>query len=757
MAESSKRKMPDDRSDLRQRAEEMLKLHGELDKMRPADLKRLVHELQVHQIELEMQNDELRSTQHELQTSREKYYDLYDLAPIGYVTVNENGIILEANLTVAILLGQERISLIRQPLTSFISIEDQDIYYRYRKRLLETCDRLNCEVRMRRKDKTQFWASLESIAVKSDDNKPAYRIAIMEITQRKEAEELRGRLAAIVESAEDAIIGEDLNGVIQTWNVGAENIFGYKAEEIIGNPVAVLVPTGHTDEIQEFLARIKHGEHIENLETVRQRKDGTIIPVSLSLSPVKDTAGRIIGISKISHDISERKEAECLRALSAEILGILNDPPAIDDAINSIVAAIKRDMNFDAVGIRLHRGDDFPYVAQDGFSKEFLIDENALAVRNQNGAVCMDKDGKISLECTCGLVISGQTDPTNPVFTQRGSFWTNESFILLDLPVDQDPRLHPRNRCIHDGFHSVALIPLKAGKQIIGILQLNDRRPNQFRPKLISFFEDLGAIIGIAFFRKQAEDEMKKAKIVSDSLNLELEVANEELEAFSYSISHDLRAPLRHMTGFSKLLLKQIEGQQDEKSIMYALLISDASKKMERLIDDLLSYSRLGREEMPREDTNLSDLLKESMAEISEDTKGRDIVWKIGELPTVHCEPSMLKLVLVNLISNALKFTSNRPKPEITIDCDKGATEVVCFVRDNGAGFDMKQVDRLFGVFQRLHTQNEFEGTGIGLANVRRIITLHGGRTWAEGSVGEGAAFYFTLPLPKQQPNVLSP
>jgi signal transduction histidine kinase len=455
-------------------------------------------------------------------------------------------------------------------------------------------------------------------------------------------------------------------------------------------------------------------------------------------------------------NINKRKQTECRQALSAEIHGILNDPTDMDDAVNRIITAIKRDMSFDAVGIRLHHGDDFPYVAQDGFSKEFLIEENTLAVRNQNGGVCMDKDGTISLECTCGLVISGQTDPANPIFTQRGSFWTNESFILLDLPIDQDPRLHPRNRCIHEGFHSVALIPLKAGYQIIGILQLNDRLPDQFTPELISYFEDLGAVIGIAFSRKQAEDELKKAKRLSDALNLELEVANEYLEAFSYSVSHDLRAPLRHMTGFAKLLQKRMEGQKDEKSRQYALLISDASSKMERLIDDLLSYSRLGREEMPKREVKLSDLLKESIDEISEGAKGRAIAWKIGELPTVYCEPSMLKLVLVNFISNALKFTSIRPKAEIEIDCNKSDSEVVCFVKDNGAGFDMKQVDRLFGVFQRLHTQNEFAGIGIGLANVRRIIALHGGRTWAEGAVGQGATFYFSLPLPKGLiPNLL--
>ena len=624
MAGSKKGKMPDDRSDLRRRADEVLKQYGELDKIPPADLNRIVHELQTHKIELEMQNDELRRVQQDLEISHEKYFDLYNLAPVGYFSLNEKGIILEANLTAATLLGEEMSNLVRQPLSRFIYREDQDLYYLCHKKLVETNAKQACEIRMVRRDGTTFWVRIDIILARGFDNTMGTRMVLI--------------------------------------------------------------------------------------------------------------------------DISERKQAECRQALSAEILGILNDPPDIDNAIDHTITAIKRDMGFDAVGIRLHRGDDFPYVAQDGFSKEFLLAENTLAVRNQNGGVCMDKDGNISLECTCGLVISGRTDPSNPVFTPRGSFWTNKASILLELPIDQDPRLNPRNRCIHEGFQSVALIPLRAGNQIGGILQLNDRQPNRFTPEIISYFEDLSIIIGIALARKLAEDEMAGAKRRSDSLNLELEVANEDLEAFSYSVSHDLRAPLRHMTGFAKLLKKRMEDQQDEKSRQYALLIADASAKMERLIDDLLSYSLLGREEMPKKEVSLSQLLKESIDEVSQDMKGRDIIWKIGELPIVYCEPTMLKLVLVNLIANAVKFTSNRTRAEIEIACNKGESEVECFVKDNGVGFDMEHVDRLYGVFQRLHTQTEFEGTGIGLANVRRIIALHGGRTRAEGSVGKGATFYFSLP-----------
>jgi light-regulated signal transduction histidine kinase (bacteriophytochrome) len=171
---------------------------------------------------------------------------------------------------------------------------------------------------------------------------------------------------------------------------------------------------------------------------------------------------------------------------------------------------------------------------------------------------------------------------------------------------------------------------------------------------------------------------------------------------------------------------------------------------MEHLITELLSLARLGRLELQKREVYISNLVKEIVDQLSEETIGRDITWKLGELPVVHGDESLLKLALFNLISNAVKFTRTRPRAEIEIGCRKDGSEDVFFIRDNGVGFNMDFVDRLFGVFQRLHPEEEFEGTGIGLANVRRIIALHEGRTWAEGSVGQGATFYFTIPMPKE-------
>jgi light-regulated signal transduction histidine kinase (bacteriophytochrome) len=243
--------------------------------------------------------------------------------------------------------------------------------------------------------------------------------------------------------------------------------------------------------------------------------------------------------------------------------------------------------------------------------------------------------------------------------------------------------------------------------------------------------------------RKQAEERLKEA-------SEHLEAANEELEAFSYSVSHDLRAPLRHMSGFVELLEKKLGDQLDEKTHKYTIAIAKSSKKMGMLIDDLLAFSKIGRTEMQKRIVSLNALLRGVVREISAEAKGRDIVWEIGELPDVYGDQSLLRLALVNLISNAVKYSSTRPRAEIKIECKDEGSEIICSVKDNGVGFDMKYADKLFGVFQRLHTEDEFEGTGIGLANVKRIISRQGGRVWADGSVGQGATFYFTLPKAKE-------
>lgn len=241
--------------------------------------------------------------------------------------------------------------------------------------------------------------------------------------------------------------------------------------------------------------------------------------------------------------------------------------------------------------------------------------------------------------------------------------------------------------------------------------------------------------------QSHAQLEQRVAERTADLANV-----NRELEAFGYSVSHDLRAPLRHISSFIQLLERSSGPGFNEEDRRYVRVIADAAKRMGHLIDDLLALSRLGRATMNETEVSLGALVEEARQELAPTVAGRAIEWEVGFLPTVRADPALLRSALVNLLSNALKYTRQRNPARIAVGSRHENGELVCFIRDNGAGFEMQFADKLFGVFQRLHPSEKFEGTGIGLASVRRIIQRHGGKTWAEGEPDRGATFYFSLP-----------
>lgn len=315
--------------------------------------------------------------------------------------------------------------------------------------------------------------------------------------------------------------------------------------------------------------------------------------------------------------------------------------------------------------------------------------------------------------------------------------------------IINSPQSHPQRVEKPDGHPPLSAfmgIPLKFMGGVTGMIGLAKGDGNYGRNDQDEM-EALATAIVETLNRRRAE---RKVEELNEELKLNLlkaETANRELEAFSYSVSHDLRAPLRHITGFVEMLNKRDLRSLDDKSRHYLQVISDAALKMGTLIDDLLAFSRIGRTDLQRRQVDFNRLVKEVIDELMEDEKGREVSWAIAPLPKVEGDQSLFRLAMINLIANALKFTRPRSQARIEVGAiTDNPVETLFYVRDNGVGFDMKYQEKLFGLFQRLHSSDEFEGTGVGLANVKRIINRHGGRIWAEGAEGGGAVFWFSLP-----------
>lgn len=315
-------------------------------------------------------------------------------------------------------------------------------------------------------------------------------------------------------------------------------------------------------------------------------------------------------------------------------------------------------------------------------------------------------------------------------------------------------RFHRRHRQhLRNYFADPRARKMGIGLELYGRNQDGREMPVDIMLSPIATNEGTWAFAVIRDITQQKHSELKISELNLALKNQveQLAATNRELEAFTYSVSHDLRAPLRHIIGFVDLLNAKSMGSLDEKSRHYLQVITEAAKKMGSLIDDLLAFSRMGRSEMMKTRVDLQLMVQEIAGELAEEAKGRDIAWEIKPLPAVIGDSAMLRQVMVNLIANALKFTRPRPLAKISIGALEQENETLFYVRDNGVGFDAAYVNKLFGLFQRLHGAEEFEGTGVGLAIVQRIITRHGGRVWAEGEVDGGATFWFSLPKAENQ------
>jgi PAS domain S-box-containing protein len=550
----------------------------------------------------------------------------------------------------------------------------------------------------------QIEASISQVVT---GGKKLFTVILRDVTERVRAEAAREHLAAVVDSSDDAIISKDLNGTIKTWNRGAETVFGYSASEVVGKPMLMFIPPERVSEESEILARIRRGESVEHFETVRVRKDGKKIDISATISPIRDGGGAIVGASKIARDITERKQAESRLAGQAE---------------------------------ELSRQAEELLRSQQALETQSLMLQSVLDSISE-GLVAADVTGKFLLWNPAATRIVGMGAENVPPGEWNQHYGVFLPDTVTPFPAEQNPLL----RAIR-GEVCVAEMYLHNQELDNGVWIETSASPLKDKDGVAR-----GGVIAIRDITQRRADEREIRKLNEEleervvQRTAQLQTANQELEAFTYSVSHDLRAPLRHIGGFSRILSEDFGSGMPAEAQSHLKRIEDGVHRMGLLVDELLNLARVGRHALHLQATELNSVIEEVVSLLQPETEGRAVTWKIAELPSAECDPILIKQVFQNLIANALKFTRTRERAIIEISQRQEEGEMAIAISDNGVGFDMKYKDKLFGVFQRLHRAEDFEGTGIGLATVQRIIHKHGGRTWAEAELDKGATFYFTL------------
>ncbi len=569
------------------------------------------------------------------------------------------------------------------------------------------------------------WETLTSLRENRDKLEERVRertIALQEVNKQllcsvDERTRAEGALRDITSSLAEGIYVMNQEGNVVFMNPEAEHLLGWTIFELSDKNVHDTVHFRKADgsplpfEQCGMLKVIEDGLRFVSSDEVFVRKDGTVFPISVICSPVLEN-GRVVASVTAFRDITEQKKMEKDRENLIFDLEIAN---------KELEREIAERRNIE----------EYLRQSEERFRLAMLGATDGLWDRNlKTDEIYYSPRWKTMLGYT-DEELANHLDTWKRLLHPEDREHTMA--LVRDFLEGHADKYEAEFRLCHKDGHYINI--LSRGSIIRGA--------NGEALRFVGTHVDITE-------RKQAEEQIRALNEQLKHQVAKLDAANKELEAFSYSVSHDLRAPLRHISGFMKLLQKRMGDYPDIETRDYMSAIFEASKKMGMLIDDLLAFSRIVRVEMRKNKVSFNTLVRAAIADIQQETKARDIIWDIDELPDVYGDQSLLSLALANLISNAVKYTGTRPRAEIKIGYKEDREEIIFFVKDNGAGFDMKYVDRLFGVFQRLHTENEFEGTGIGLANVQRIIARHDGRVWAEGAVGQGATFYFTLPKIKK-------
>jgi len=528
------------------------------------------------------------------------------------------------------------------------------------------------------------------------------------------------RFKQLVDVAQEGIWVADDRGIITYVNKRLADLLGYGNGSLLGRPVYDFIEAESRSGAQRTLSRKASPGHNQDLRF--RRRDGTQLWGLVSSSPILGKDGALVGTVGMVTDITERKRAEDQLRRSADRLAMLHD---MDQAI--LAARSPAEIGRAAMG-RIRRMVPSQRCTVTLF--DFARGEAEL-IAGYKGGVQM---GAVPLPL-------GEFSPA--AVLQRGSMR-----YLEDLTAMED--LPPILRHLRaEGLRSVLSVPLLVDGEVIGEINIGSSTPSAYEPEHRDIASEVATPLAIAIQHARLRQELARQTGELErklgERSAALRAATAEIETLLYSVSHDLRAPLRHLIGFSRMLLDDHGRDLEPGALHYAERINQAAGSMATLVDDLIGLSRIGRRDLLRRAVGLTTLVEDVVDRLRSTTDGRVIDWQIEELPTVECDPALTTIAITHLLANAVKFTRPRERATIRVRPVEVDGQAGLQVEDNGVGFKMAYVGKLFGMFQRLHRPDEFEGNGAGLAIVQRIAHKHGGRGWAESEPDAGATFYLTL------------